>query len=157
MSPVEQNCFVHSFDDVPGVVFHTIFRPQARDLIEHCRKLVGVDNVYILTSSLREYAHRLNIAGKFRFAEDHIFTREDLRKHEYATAYGGTAYVGNKDILDENNVLIDNLPPRQNEGKCAFIGIRGQSHYIEVPGYYGVNFPNDQFLPNIIEKLKELS
>lgn len=153
----DQSCFVHKFDNEPNSTHYTIFRPEAKDIIAFARNLIGADNVYVITTSTHDYAHRMNEAGGFGFAKDHIFTHEDLRAHEWPTAYGGRAYGICQKIADENNVLIDNLPPRENEKKCVFIGIRDMDRYIEVRDYYGVNFPDDPFFKRVTDKLTELN
>ncbi len=133
-----QQCYTHT----SGEPYFTIFRPDALDLIAYARELVGKENVYILTAATRAYAHELNDAGEFEFDHDHIFAREDLERYAHIVqlAYGSdTIYATNKDISDPENVLIDNLPERHNEGKCSFIGMRDVSRYIKVRDYYGVN------------------
>lgn len=152
----EQDCFSFRLD-LDGPMYHTIFRPEALPLLSYARDLVGHDNVYVLTTSVRDYAHTIIDAGGFNFEKDQIFTREDIESHYWPTAYGGGIYGKCEKIADENNVLIDNLPPRHNEKKSIFIGIRDMNRYIEVHDYYGVNFPNDKFSNNIKERLKELA
>jgi hypothetical protein len=39
-------------------------------------------------------------------------------------------------LADSNNVIVDNLPPRYNESKMAYIGIK-QNQYLQVRDYYG--------------------
>ena len=135
-----QECYTHK--DNSRESYFTIFRPDARDLISFARELVGKENVYILTAATRSYAHELNSAGCFDFDHDHIFAREDQDRyaHKVQLAYGSDyIYAENKDIADPENVLIDNLPERYNEGKCSFIGMRDISRYIKVNDYYGAN------------------
>lgn len=44
--------------------YYTILRPCALELIEFSRKLVGHENVYILTTAIEEYANKINeLAG----------------------------------------------------------------------------------------------
>jgi hypothetical protein len=152
----EQECFSFVLDDYPQK-YYTIFRPEALPILAHARRLVGHDNVYVLTTSVRDYAHILTDAGGFGFEKDHIFTREDLDAHRWPTAYGGRAACACEKIADENNVMIDNLPPYENERKSIFIGIREPDRYIHVRDYYGVNFPNDPFMPTVIDKLNEIN
>lgn len=151
-----QECFKFMLVD-DHRTYYTLFRPEALPLLAHARELVGNDNVYVLTTSTRDYAHVVTDAGKFGFENDHIFTREDLDAHRWPTAYGGSTYGTCTKIADENNVLIDNLPPRENEKKSIFIGIRELDRYIQVRDYWGVNFPDDPFMPRIIAKLNEIN
>lgn len=152
-----QECFTHFDDENPDMPYHTIFNPLGYPAIEYARSLVGNENVLVLTSSLRWYAERLCAAGEFGFRNDQIFTREDLHEHRYSGAWStGTIQVSHNGLANPNNVLIDNLPPRYNENKMSFIGIRDLTRYIQVRDYYGVNFPDDSFADDIIERLNEL-
>jgi hypothetical protein len=155
-SPPEQEHFEHWCEVNVGLRMFTIFNPLAYPLLEHARNLVGNENVLVLTSSLRFYAERLCERGGYGFRSDQIFTREDLHEHRYSGAYGmGYTIPGN--LADENNVLIDNLPPRENDQKIVYLGIRDwRNRYIQVRDYFGVNFPNDSWADDIIEKLNEL-
>jgi len=151
-----QECFTHFDDNNPDLCMHTIFNPFALPLLEHARNLVGNENVLVLTSSLRFYAERLCAQGGYGFRNDQIFTREDLHEHRYSGAYGAMHDMPSK-LADRNNVLIDNLPPRYNDNKLVFTGIRDwQNRYIQVRDYYGENFPNDSWADDIMEKLNEL-
>lgn len=143
------------FDDDPDKIYFSIIRPNATKIIKIARDLVGAENVFVLTAATREYAHQINDKAEFGFKRDHIFTKEDLDSHRTVTCYGASAPLANEKISSEFNVLIDNLPPRYNEGKMAFIGIN-VSRYIHVRDYFGVNFPDDPFVEDVTNKLKEL-
>lgn len=136
-----QTCYMHeNVSYIRDTPYFTIFRPDANDLIQFARDLVGKENVYILTAAIREYAIILNDAGGFGFSEDRIFAREDQEKYSHrSNMYGSIIYAENKEISDENNVLIDNLSSRYNEGKCSFIGMKDYHNYIKVNDYYGAN------------------
>lgn len=153
-----QDCHVFTFDDDPGITYYTIVRPEATEILAKARELVGDSNVYVLTTSRRDYATLLNELGKLGFPKEQIFTREDLDAHRMATAYGGSATIPSTLLADLNNVLIDNLHPRYNENKCSFIGIQGSGpNYIQVRDYYGVHFPNNDFIHSIMQALYTLN
>jgi hypothetical protein len=154
-----QKCFEHIDDFDERCSFkkmYTIFNPDAKSLLKFSRDLVGNENVYILTSSLKAYATRLCQAGDFGFRSDQIFSREDLDNHRAVGAYGGSYHLSSK-LADPNNVLIDDLPPRNVENKLSFAGIKDwQNRFIAAHPYYGVNFPDNDYADEIIEKLKSL-
>ena len=128
-------------DDEP--VF-TIFRPCAVSLIEFSRELVGRENVFILTTSVKDYANRMNEAGGFGFRPDQIFHRGTIRDHRIAGCYGAFYRMQPHTQANPNNVLIDNLPLRYNSEKANLIGIKSD-RYFQIRDYHGVNFPNDPF------------
>jgi hypothetical protein len=151
----EMRPFEEGWNDVEfkldGDSYYTKIRPCSTDLVTFSRNLVGAENVYILTTSTRDYAREINRIAGWDFAHDHIFSREDLHEHRYTTAYGGYTTMENKSISSPNNVIIDNLPTRENWNKMAFIGIDSE-RYFKVPDYWGADFPDDKFL---IEDIKE--
>ena len=110
---------------------YTYVRPCAAKVIAAARALVGSDNVYILTTSTREYAKQVNEGAGWNFNNDSIFTREDLRD-----AYMNGVTIPHHTLADSNNVIVDNLPPKYNESKMAFIGI-DQTRYLQVRDYFG--------------------
>lgn len=135
--------------------YYTIIRSCAQRLIDYARKLVGKDNVYILTTSTTAYANTINEKAEWGFERDHIIAREDINRHLISTAYGGKAYVEMEGIAHKNNVLIDNLPHRENMGKITLIGIN-YNRYLKVRDYYGVNGKDDDYFEeNVMEFLKE--
>lgn len=134
-----------------GFTYYTIIRPCSKNLIEFSRNLVGFDNVYILTTATRDYAREINRLAGWEFPHEQIFSREDLHEHRYSTAYGGSATAANRTVADPNNVLIDNLPCRENWNKCSFIGINDRNRYLHISDYYGVNYPDDSF-PQDVQK-----
>ena len=153
LSPPEQGHIVFTLNKPYDVrPYYTIIRPQAQDIINQARNLIGRDNVYILTAAVKEYALKINELAIWEFREDQIFSREDLNHHSYPTAYGGSAKFPNFKIANPNNVLIDNLDPRHNEEKIIFIGIQKTwgKNYLRVRDYFGVNFPDDPF-ENIVK------
>lgn len=133
-------------------MYYTIIRPCASNLIEFSRNLVGHDNVYILTTAIEEYANKINELAEWGFEKDHIFCREHMQKNWYSTAYGGGA-TAPCSVAHNNNVLIDNLPQRENCVKQDFIGIR-YDRYLKIDDYYGNNYLDDPFEDDVIEFLK---
>lgn len=132
--------------------YYTVIRPSSHSLIRFSRELVGKDNVYILTTSTRDYAERINELADWGFPTSQIFAREDLHEHRYS----GSATSSNRAIADPNNVLIDNLPIRHNQNKCSFIGLVDSDRYLRVDDYYGINFPNETFEEDAKEFLTQL-
>lgn len=151
----EQECFSFADDEYPDRFYHTIFNPLSYPVLDHARKLVGADSVYVLTSSIRWYAQKVCAAGNFGFRPEQIFTREDLHEHRVAGAYGASIQIPHP-LAHANNVLIDNLPPRYNQDKMSFLGMMNSLRYIQVRDYYGVNFPDDCFADDIIERLNQI-
>jgi hypothetical protein len=155
----EMRSFGEGYNDVEfkldGVSYYTKIRPCSSDLVTFSRNLVGADNVYILTTATRAYAHEINRIAGWSFEHNHIFSREDLHEHRRSTAYGGTATVAHSHVSSQKNVLIDNLPPRDNRNKMSFIGI-SLPRYLKIEDYYGVDFPDCTFVSDVKEFLLKL-
>jgi hypothetical protein len=132
--PDEPQTFEFPLDD--GLTYHVIVRPSARDLFSYSRALVGKENVYILTAATQDYAEAVNRLADFGFAPDHILHRADIRNRQWATAYGGTAYVPHP-LANKENLLIDNLPYSGNREKTALMHIHRQNYYQTHP-FFGV-------------------
>ena len=141
-----QDCFVFEID---GDFYFTIVRPCAKRIIEFAREKFGTENVHILTTSVREYAQKVNELAGWGFENEDIFAREDLEKSAsyFPSAYGGFYEYKPRHFANESNLIIDNLPPRENEEKIRFIGINKtyETNYLQVKDYYGVNFSDDMF------------
>jgi hypothetical protein len=154
LSDPEQDHFKFNLEKDPNT-YYTIVRPCAKRLIELSRQLVGKDNVYILTTSTRKYAEKINELAYFEFDSDHILTRETLDNHWVPTAYGGSTHIPHATLANEHNLLIDNLPPRYNAGKTNLIGITGnyEDRYLQVRDYYGVDYADDSFEDDVREFL----
>ena len=120
--------------------YYTIIRPCAKALIDFSRDLIGADNVYILTTSTKDYANRINELAGWGFETDHIIAREDIASHSFPNAYSGMATCAHA-IAHKDNVLIDNLPSRYNESKTSLIGIGTtvETNYKQIRDYYGVD------------------
>lgn len=150
MSAPNQEHVVLSLDDGN---YYTMLRPCAKALIDFSRNLVGADNVYILTTATTDYAREVNRLAGWGFEHDHIIAREDIHNHTYSLAYAGTGVIPHKEA-NIKNVLIDNLPFRQNAKKVDMIGIT-KDRYFHINDYYGVNFPDDTFENDVREFLTE--
>lgn len=140
--------------------YYTIIRPCSHELIRFSRELVGEENVHILTTATRDYAEKVNELAGWGFDPNDIFAREDQEASMVwvSTAYGGRyGSIIPHEYANPNNVLIDNLPRRQNEGKIQFIGIQKtqDTNYLKIDDYYGVNFPEDPFEEDVKEFLIE--
>lgn len=137
---------VHEFEIYPYGKYHVAVRNKIHDAIGFARDMVGSDNVFILTVSISLYATEINNLCKLGFKDQNILTRSVLEtgdRHEKA---------------DHSNLLIDNLPIRDNFKKLKFIGIENNhERYLEVDDFWGVNFPNDKFLSQIQKKINEIN
>jgi hypothetical protein len=154
LSDPDQEHIQFTIPDDP-TTYYTIIRPCAQGLIDYARELVGKDNVYILTAATTDYANTINEKAGWGFDEEHIIAREEIQRHLIPTAYGGSAYVEKQGVAHKDNVLIDNLPYKQNMGKVNLIGIL-QDRYLKVDDYYGVNGTEwDTFEEDVKEFLKE--
>ena len=142
--------------DFPNDRYYTIVRPCAQRIIDFSRDLVGRENVFILTAATTDYVRAINEKAGWGFPDEQIFAREDQEKYSHRGAYGGTQYVDSPQAHPDN-VLIDNLPPRYNESKIAFLGIWRTCHanYLQVREYWGVNFPDNPFEVDVKEFLIE--
>lgn len=148
MRPPNQEHIILDLDD--GELYYTIVRPCAKDLIQFSRDLVGEDRVHILTTATRDYALEVNRLAGWGFKPEYIFAREDQANHRrgFSTAYGGYHFEVDPHIYaHKDNVLIDNLPRRENQVKIGFIGIgkTEDTNYLKIRDYYGVNFPDETF------------
>lgn len=158
MRPPNQEHIILDLDD--GGLYYTIVRPCSKDLIQFSRDLVGEDRVHILTTATRDYALEVNRLAGWGFKPDDIFAREDQAKHRrgFSTAYSGYYTEVDPHIYaHKDNVLIDNLPRRENQTKINFIGIgkTEDTNYFKIRDYYGVNFPDDTFEEDVKNFLTE--
>ena len=128
-------------------IYQVKINPCAWNIINHARDLVGRDNVLILTASTQEYAEAINGAAPFGFPKDQIIAREKLDKAVWNMRFC-PEYVN--PFKNKNNVLIDNLRPRENEDKMIFLGI-GVDNYHQVCDFYGV--ASERFEEGVIEFL----
>ena len=127
-----------------GGYTHTIIRENSKEIVEFVRKAVGVDNVYILTAAIQEYAREINRLADWGFANDHIISRETIEGHSYNMGYGGRGTSPHKDFKEYNNLLIDNLPPRYNQEKIMLLNMP-VSNYLHINGYDGNDQDNENF------------
>jgi hypothetical protein len=65
-------------------------------------------------------------------------------------------YGTNIKISNSDNVLIDNLPARENERKMIYIGIK-PDRYLSITPYYGTNFEDDDFYSSVEKFLLQKS
>lgn len=148
------NAGVFSFMLDDSYTYYTKVRPCSKMLIDFSRDLVGYDNVYILTTATKDYATTVNRLAQWGFDDAHIFAREDLDASMEKGPYGAYVAVHRPGIASPNNVIIDNLPSRENNRKIKFIGIENNlERYLRIEDYYGVDFPDDTFEKNVIDFL----
>lgn len=141
--------------DLGDEVYYTIVRERAQNVIDAARTLVGNDNVYILTSSMRDYALSVNSLAGFGFPESHVIAREDYCT-PVITGWGGASFPVHE-RHSKNNVLIDNLPHRYNEAKVHHIGDIPPENYLRIRDYYGVTFcdEDEPFEELVVDFLNE--
>ena len=138
---------------VEGRDLYTLVRPCADKIIQYARDLVGFENVYVLTTSTREYAEQVNTGAGWNFNVKSLFTREDLRDAKSNTMY---ETLPHPTLANPNNVIIDNLPYRYNTNKMAYIGISADN-YCHVDDYYGADDEDLEqfFYEKVVKFLKE--
>ena len=139
-----------------GGIYDIKVRPSAHDVIILAHNYVGIENVYLLTIANREYATEISANANFGFTPDKIISREDINEARFNTMYGGYQYGTNVNIAHSDNVLIDNLPARENEQKMIYIGIK-PDRYLNITPYYGTNFKDDDFYTSVEEFLLQKS
>ena len=139
-----------------GGIYYPIIRPCAKRIIDYCRNLVGAENVRILTTATKEYIRGVNEVAEWGFEDEQLIAREEISNHHFATAYGGNCTLPSK-YAHRDNVLIDNLDPRNNPDKISFLGIwkTVDTNYLKVRDYYGVDFPSDLFEEKVLQFLEE--
>lgn len=130
-------------------IYQVKINPCAWNLISYARCLVGSGNVFILTSSAKDYANRINELALFRFPENQIIAREELDKTIWNMKFCPD-YVNT--YKNKDNILIDNLFPQENKDKMAFLGI-SLDNYLKVEDYYGHRI--EDFEDKVIKFLKE--
>ncbi len=138
-------------DNTWGNTYPVFVHKGALRAINHARKLVGTDNVYILTQGEGEYARDIIKQANFGFDNDHIIPREIIKAHYVHVGYGKDTIP--HELANKNNVLIDNLPFIYNRDKIGLMGIR-KENYIQVEDFYGIN--NNEF-EKVIQKLDEIN
>lgn len=161
-------CLVHSNISIPGrsvgkrtfipiqkgEAYHCYKRPSAHRMIEACRAIAPVK---ILTSSLRNYALKINSAMELGFPEDDIIAFEDYLE-EVHLAYGKRDYLVRAVNVDPNGFLIDNLPPSdfRTAAKMKFLGIKTHQTAIirEYPGGKDPEKFESLEWPAILESIK---
>jgi len=124
-----------------GQTYYTCVRPCSKGLIEFSRQLVGSDNVFILTAATAKYAWHVNEKAGWGFSKKQILTRETMQRYStrISSLYGSSFVdVSPHPTADKSNILIDNLPPRDNREKIALIGfIDPSTNYYMVDDYFG--------------------
>lgn len=141
--------------------YYMVIRPSATRIIDWARKVVGKENVHLLTIAIKDYALKVNEIAGWEFKEEDIFSREDIKAHTdiIQTAYGGkVSYVNPHIYANKNNVLIDNLPIIQNKSKMDFIGINYEN-YLQIEPFIGQidSDKEDNFLKGVCEFISDKS
>lgn len=134
--------------------YRSIIRPCAKKLFAYYNKIVGKENVYILTTATRDYAEALNRLGEFGLDADHILTREDIAKYSHKSAWSTDSTTIEHPLADKDNILIDNLQWKYNMSKLLFLGIDVDNYY-QTSEYYGVSFCDDPKEANFLKDIKK--
>lgn len=109
--------------------WHVTFkRPLTNHLIQFCRELVGHENVYILTTGIREYIIKCNEVLNMGFNPDtHLFAREDIKKN---------TLTPHPNFINCNNILVDNLEFMDHrDSKVKFLDNLQRSKYVQVEDF----------------------
>lgn len=120
-------------DGLNHETYHSLIRPKALELLNHCRKLTKVK---MLTTATRDYAILHNETFLLGFEPAEIIAREDYLVRT-SLAYGTTTEPS-KRRTDPNAFLIDNLPRLAEAAmlKQQYLGIRPEN-YIEIREFSG--------------------
>lgn len=136
-------------DNVEGQIYFTIVRPSAKELLEFSRDLVGDENVFMLTTAIKDHAMQVSEKAGFGFKPEQIHHRgsmwefrKDKDRHQCYEC------EPNPLIADPQNVLIDNLPHYYNDMKKQYIGI-DSDRYLRIRDYYGVNDQEQYFVEDV--------
>lgn len=138
--------------------YYTIVRPCARRLIEYSRSLVGKENVYILTTSTFEYASTVSEKANWQFEPYQILGREVIKDFHKTFSYV-TRTFSEHPLRNSDNILIDNLPARENNVKVNLIGIQDdevlKNKYLKIDDYYGTDYADTDFEKQVIDFLNK--
>jgi hypothetical protein len=126
--------------------------PKAKELIDYARCLVGIDNVYILTTATKQYALEVNRLAEFGFTKKNIKAREDFY---FPVRLGYGEQYPTFEKWSKNNVLIDDLPYDWQDRKTSYIGNIPTENYLEIIPYNGVDLPGDEFEKKVMSFLEE--
>jgi len=135
-------------------IYRTVFRPCAKELFEYYNSVVGKNNVYILTASTRDYAQTLNKLGEFGLDNNHIISREDIKKHTIVGGWNVDNVCIPHKLANKDNVLIDNLPYNYNTNKTDMMLIHPKNYY-HTKDYYGVEYHEENFLEDVKKFIEE--
>lgn len=130
-------------------IFHIKVNPYAWKMLEFSRKLVGAENVWMITTGTRDYAEAVIRSCDLGFPANQILTREDVYGMIDHIRYDPEFINPHK---NKDNVLIDNLNFRHNLDKMMILGI-DSDNYCQIPHYYGVADP--EFEEKIVNFLNE--
>lgn len=124
----------------------TFLRNSTKEIIQMSRQLLGVKNVFILSTGTNEYVRTSAEKLELGFSPERILGRETLRKTN-----------PHPDFLDTHNILVDNefySYHQGREGKIEFLNYIPRENYIQVPPF-SPYVPDDeddyaQWLTNLI-------
>lgn len=110
-----------------GETYHdgyvTYVRPLAREFVDYCHDMVGIDNVYILTAAKGDYARDVIVRGDLKIPAKKIHDRDSI------------SYMS-KEFHDGYNILVDDLPYYDNYSKLRYLAITNKlEQYINIVEY----------------------
>lgn len=112
-------------------------RPGALELLRRIREIVPSERVFMLTSSVKDYAHNWNTVHGLGFEPHQIYHREDIYNCSVEP-------LDAKRFPDAEVYHIDNLPRWENGGKIQFLSAIDETPtYIQVTEFR--TSPKDDF------------
>jgi hypothetical protein len=124
----------------------TLIRPIANDIIQFCRELVGIDNVYILTAATYEYACDICRVAGFGISYDKIFSREDFH-------YDVPKFKNKNNILIDNETYEYHLEGERN--KVKFLHNLPKNKFVEIRDF---TLPSSVLVDSVgyLDKVQEM-
>jgi hypothetical protein len=121
------------------------FRPGARDLLKQLREIVPTERVFMLTSSVDDYANNWNNTFDLGFKKHQIYHRSDIERSSLEP-------LDVKSFPEAQAYLIDNLPKGMNRGKIQFLkAIDPNPTYLQVSEF--IRSPDDDLTQSEIDSV----
>lgn len=105
-------------------------RNGALDLLKRIREIVPEERVFMLTSSVEDYANHWNSLFNLGFAKHQIYSRNDIQNCRTEPLYRSK-------FPEAETYLIDNLPRHENRMKIEFLrAVDSNPTYIQISEFY---------------------
>ena len=141
--------------DLDDGIYAAQLRVGAIDLLTALRALT--QHVYVLTSSIKQYARGFNDSLNLGFKPEHIISREQLEKRGSADPLPDFANLLEQQPLEV--YLIDNLPSFDNYKKTRLLfevfGRKSRAKYIRVEDFLGGSQEECTFEPLDVKYILE--